>query len=43
MRSRLNIKIALGSVVALAVATAILHSIVYLSIEPASLSAAMPP
>jgi hypothetical protein len=43
MRSRFDIKIAASIIVALAVATAIIHSIVYLSIEPASLSAAMPP
>jgi hypothetical protein len=43
MGSRFNIKTAVSIIVALAVATAIIHSIVYLSIEPASLSAAVPP
>ena len=41
--SRFDIKIAVSIIVALAVATVIVHSIVCLSIEPASLSAAMPP
>jgi hypothetical protein len=42
MHSRFDIKITLGVVAALAMAITILHSIVFLSIEPDSLSAAMP-
>ena len=42
MRSTFNVRITLGVIVALAVATAVLHSLVFLSIQPASLSAAMP-
>jgi hypothetical protein len=42
MHSRFDIKITLGVVAALAVAITILHSVVFLSIQPTSLSAAMP-
>jgi hypothetical protein len=42
MQSRFDIKITLGVVTALTVAITILHSIVYLSIGPDGLSAAMP-
>jgi hypothetical protein len=42
MHSRFDIKITLGVVAAFATAITILHSIVFLSIQPASLSAAMP-
>jgi hypothetical protein len=42
MHSRFDIKITLGVVAALAMAITILHSIVFLSIEPDSLSTAMP-
>jgi hypothetical protein len=42
MHSRFDIKITLGVVASLAAAIAILHSIVFLSIAPASLSAAVP-
>jgi hypothetical protein len=43
MHSRFDIKITLGVVVSLVAAIVILHSIVLLSIEPGSLSAAIPP
>jgi hypothetical protein len=42
MRSKFDVRITLGVVAALAVATTILHSLLFLSIQPASLSAAMP-
>jgi hypothetical protein len=42
MQPAFNIRITLGVIVALAVATTVLHSLVFLSIQPASLSAAMP-
>jgi hypothetical protein len=42
MHSRFDIRITLGIFAALAVAITILHSIVFLSIQPASLSATMP-
>jgi hypothetical protein len=42
MHSRFDIKITLGVVAALAMAITILHSIVFLSIEPDSLAAAIP-
>jgi hypothetical protein len=38
-----NVRITLGVIVALVIAIAVLHSLVYLSIQPGSLSAAVPP
>ena len=43
MRSSFNIRLTIGVVVALAAATTVLYSLVFVSIQPASLSAAMPP
>jgi len=43
MRSTFNVRITLGVILALCAATAILHALIYLSIQPASLSAAIPP
>jgi hypothetical protein len=42
-RSSFNVRITIAVIVALAMATIALHSLVYLSIQPDSLSAAMPP
>jgi hypothetical protein len=42
MQPRFDIKMTLGVVATLVMAITILHSIVFLSIEPDSLSAAMP-
>jgi hypothetical protein len=42
-RSTFNVRITLVVIAALAAATVALHSLVYLSIQPESLSATMPP
>jgi len=42
MQPTFNIRITLGVMVALAAATIVLYSLVFLSIQPESLSAAMP-
>jgi hypothetical protein len=42
MRSTFNVRITLGVIAALTLAIAVLHSLVFLSIQPASLSAEMP-
>jgi hypothetical protein len=42
MRSRFNVRITLGVILALAIGIAVLHSLIYLSIQPEALSAAMP-
>jgi hypothetical protein len=42
MGSSFDLRITLGVIVALAVAIVVLHSLVYLSIQPASLTAAVP-
>jgi hypothetical protein len=43
MRSSFNIRLTVGVVVALTAATAVLYSLVFVSIQPGSLSAAFPP
>jgi len=42
MRPSFNVRLTLAVMLALAVAIAVLHSLVFLSIRPDSLSAAMP-